>query len=146
MKKIVIGSDHAGFDLKEHLKTVLATKGFDVDDAGCYSKESVDYPLYGKSVAQKVSEGDCERGVLICSSGIGMSIVANRFHNVRAALCRDEDSAEMSRAHNDSNILVLGSKYVSYDQAVRILEIWLTRDFDGGRHQRRVSEIDNKVC
>lgn len=144
--KISIGADHGGFDLKEHIKESLRVAGHDVDDVGCYSKESVDYPQYGNIVAQKVSQGEVSRGILICTTGIGMSIVANRHENVRAALCYSEDAAIMSRAHNNANILVLGSKYVTNEQADSIVSIWLTGEFEGGRHARRLSQILNNNC
>ncbi len=144
--KISIGSDHGGFDLKEYLRKYLEREGHEVVDVGCYNKESVDYPLYGNEAAQKVSKGECPRGVLICTTGIGMSIVANRHENVRAALCYNKDAAMMSRAHNNSNILVLGAKYVTAEEAESIVNVWLETEFEGGRHQRRLSQIVNNNC
>ncbi len=140
--KISIGADHGGFDLKEDIKKYLQNKGYEIDDVGCYSKESIDYPVYGKAVARKVSDGSADRGILICTTGIGMSITANRFKNVRAALCLTDDAAKMSRAHNDANLLVFGAKYVPARLAQRILDIWFTQEFEGGRHQRRIDQID----
>ena len=142
--KICIGSDHGGFELKEHVKSVLKQKGYEVLDVGCDSKDSVDYPVFGKEAAKLVSDGKYPKGILICTTGIGMSMVANKFDNVRAALCHNLDSAEMSRAHNDANVLVLGARYVSPELAGQMLDIWLKREFEGGRHSRRVCQISNK--
>ncbi len=140
--KISVGSDHGGFELKEYIKRYLMEKGYEVEDEGCFSSQSVDYPDYGKKVAKKVSLGEVPLGILSCKSGIGMSIVANRFKNVRAALCNSEESAYMSRAHNNSNILVLAAQYTTFEQANKILDIWLNTKFEGGRHLRRINEID----
>lgn len=138
---IVIGSDHAGFHLKELFKQSLVAKGVDVFDAGCDSGDSVDYPDFGAKVAEKVSAGAAEKGILICGSGIGMSIVANKFPRVRAALCFDEEMARMSRLHNNSNILVLAGRWVDDEKASRILETWLKTPFEAGRHSRRLEKI-----
>jgi len=142
--KICIGSDHGGFELKEYIKSFLKQKGYEVLDVGCASNQSVDYPVYGKSAAELVNNGKYPKGILICTTGIGMSMVANKFQNVRAALCHNLDSAKMSRAHNDANLLVLGAKYVSPELAGEILDVWLKCEFEGGRHSRRVSQISNK--
>ncbi|MDX9702965.1 MAG: ribose 5-phosphate isomerase B [Candidatus Auribacterota bacterium] len=144
--KIAIGADHGGFELKEYLKRTLEKEKHEVIDVGCCSKESVDYPVFGNNVSKKVSDGECPRGILICTSGIGMSIVANRHPNIRAALCYNKDAAIMSRAHNNANILVLGSKYVTAEEAESIVSVWLETDFEGGRHQRRLSQILNNNC
>ncbi|MEW6536294.1 MAG: ribose 5-phosphate isomerase B [Candidatus Auribacterota bacterium] len=144
--KIAIGADHGGFDLKEHICNYLKQKGMDVDNVGCHSKESVDYPEYGKRVAEKISEGATERGILVCTSGIGMSIVANRYPKVRAGLCLNEDMAKMCRAHNNCNVLVLGSKYVNPAMAEKLVDIWLDSEFEGGRHQRRIDKIEIHNC
>ena len=138
---IFIGSDHAGFSLKELFKKILIEKGLDIFDAGCFGPDSVDYPDFGFSVAEKVSTGIAERGILICGSGIGMSIVANKFPRVRAALCFDEEMARMSRLHNDSNILVLAGRWTDVPKAERILAVWLETAFEGGRHARRLEKI-----
>ncbi len=146
---IVVGSDHAGFHLKEHLKQVLLAAGKDVFDAGCDSGDSVDYPDFGIRVAEKVSTGAAERGILVCGSGIGMSMVANKFPRVRAALCFDEEMARMSRLHNDSNILVLGGRWLDNGKAARILALWLETPFEGGRHARRlekITELEKRLC
>ncbi len=139
MKQIAIASDHAGFLLKEKLKSYLIKKGFSVKDLGTYSKERCDYPQFASSLAKRVSEGKIRQGVLICKSGIGNSIVANRFPGVRAALCYNVKAARLSRQHNDSNILVLGSGFVNAQSARRILNVWLNTQFQGGRHLRRLN-------
>ncbi len=139
MKRIVVASDHAGFVLKEKLKSFLEKKDFKVKDLGAYSKERCDYPVFAYSLANEISEGRFKQGVLICKSGIGNSIVANRLSRVRAALCYNVKAARLSREHNDSNILVLGSCFVNAGLAKRILNIWLNTQFQGGRHQRRLN-------
>lgn len=142
--KICIGSDHGGYELKEHLKNVLEKNNYEVFDTGCDSHDSVHYPLYGQAVAKKISSDEFKKGILICTTGIGMSITANRFKGVRAALCHNKDSAKMSRLHNDSNILVLGAKYHSPEQAEKILKVWIDTGFEAGRHLDRIKLIDNK--
>ena len=139
--EIIIGCDHRGFRLKEKIKQYLKKNGFDVKDFGCFSEESVDYPDIGKAVAKPISEGVTAIGILICGSGIGMSIVANRFNNVRAALCRSELDAEMCRKHNNSNILVLGADFCD-DNVVKIIDTWMNTAFEGGRHEKRIKKID----
>jgi ribose 5-phosphate isomerase B len=144
MMKITIGSDHAGFPMKEKVKAFLEERGIVVEDAGTDSQESVDYPDYGKKVAGAVSDGTFERGILICGTGLGMSIVANRFKGVRAALVNDLFSAIMSRRHNDSNILVLGGRLIGDDLALQLVETWLETPFDGGRHRPRLEKMDTE--
>jgi len=139
--KIVLGSDHAGFELKEDLRAALVEQKVGVIDLGAYNEEPVDYPDIGASVAGKVSRGEVGRGILICGSGIGMSIVANRFPGVRAALCHDLYTARISREHNDANLLILGGRLIGKGQAREILKIWLATGFQGGRHQRRLEKI-----
>ncbi|MBN1381590.1 MAG: ribose 5-phosphate isomerase B [Deltaproteobacteria bacterium] len=139
--KIIIGSDHAGYSLKQNIIYYLQDMGMTVADAGATSGDSVDYPDYGSLVAQSVSSGEFERGILICGSGIGMSIVANKFPNVRAALCLDEDMAEMSRLHNNSNILVLAGRKTDTATAKAITATWLKTEFEGGRHTKRIDKI-----
>ncbi|MFA5355825.1 MAG: ribose 5-phosphate isomerase B [Candidatus Omnitrophota bacterium] len=143
MKKIVIGSDHGGFALKEELKRFLEKKGFKVKDVGAYSTDSCDYPVSAYNVANEVSTGRYRQGLLICKSGIGNSIVANRLPGVCAALCYNAKAARLSREHNDSNVLVMGSLFVNKDSAKRILNIWLNTSFQGGRHQRRLNLLKN---
>ena len=139
---IIIGSDHAGFDLKEQIKKFLSEKGYIVKDVGTFSHESVDYPLIAKEVAQNIAKKKFSRGILLCGSGIGMSITSNRFKNVRAALCHNLYTVELSRKHNDANILVLGGRILGSGLALEMVNIFLHTDFEGGRHQRRLEEID----
>ncbi|MGA3206201.1 MAG: ribose 5-phosphate isomerase B [Syntrophales bacterium] len=141
MGQIIIGSDHAGFPLKEVVKQHLAEMGYDVTDAGTDSPANVDYPDFGSIVAQRVSAGEFNRGILVCGSGVGMSIVANKFPGVRAALCLDEETARMSRLHNDANILVLAGRRTEEEAAKSIVHLWLNTEFEGGRHQRRLDKI-----
>lgn len=139
--KISLGSDHAGFELKADLRGYLAEQKVEVIDLGVYNEDPVDYPDIGASVAQKVSRGEVDRGILICGSGIGMSIVANRFPGVRAALCHDLYTARVSREHNDANLLILGGRLIGKGLAREILKVWLETGFQGGRHQRRLEKI-----
>ncbi len=140
--RIIIGADHAGFSLKEALKPFLEGRGFFVADVGTDSEDSVDYPDFGKKVAEAVSTGLFPRGILICGSGIGMSIVANRFPAVRGALCLDAETARLSRLHNDSNVLVLAGRKTDPEIARNILQTWLDTPFEGGRHKVRIEKID----
>ena len=146
MSKLLIASDHAGFDLKEKLIIYLEKKGIGVKDLGTYSKERCDYPLYAYALAKKISAGKFKRGILICKSGIGNSIVANRLKGVRAALCHNVKITKLSREHNDSNVLVLGSAFVSPDLAKKMIVAWLETKFLGRRHLRRVKLIDECGC
>jgi len=141
MRKIIIASDHAGFALKKKIIPYLEKKGLSVKDVGTFSKERCDYPEFAFAVAREVSSGRFNRGVLICKSGIGNSIVANRVSGVRAALCYNVRAASLSRQHNDSNVLVLGAAFVNERLAKRILGVWLNTGFLGGRHLRRLREI-----
>ena len=140
-EKIIIAADHGGYSLKQALKTHLKGAGLAVTDAGTDSDRAVDYPDFGEKVAAAVSAGLFPRGILICGSGVGMSIVANRFPGVRAALCLDEETARLSRMHNDANVLVLAGRKTDPETAVKILRTWLTTPFEGGRHQRRLEKI-----
>lgn len=141
MKKILIASDHAGFSLKEKLKSYLEKRGFKVKDLGTHSDERCDYPEFTYALAKNISAGKYPRGVLICKTGIGNSIVANRSPGVRAALCYNLKAARLSRQHNDSNVLILGSCFVNGRQAKKILSVWLNTQFQGGRHKRRLNQI-----
>ena len=148
MTKLLIASDHAGFVLKEKLKAYLQKKSINVKDLGTYSLERCDYPLYAYELARNISSGKFKRGILICKSGIGNSIVANRLPRVRAALCDSIKIAKLSRQHNDSNVLVLGSAFVKADLAKRMVSSWLNTKFLGGRHLRRINlinQIDKKL-
>jgi ribose 5-phosphate isomerase B len=140
---IIIGADHAGFDLKEICKTFLEKSGkYKVTDIGVFSRQSYDYPKVAHKVAQAISNGECNVGILVCGSGIGMSMVANRYKGVRAALCHNIYSARMSRLHNDANILAMGGRVTGVDLALAILEQFLKTEFEGGRHSSRVDQID----
>ncbi|MDA3898114.1 MAG: ribose 5-phosphate isomerase B [Desulfobacteraceae bacterium] len=139
---IVIGSDHAGYALKELVKDYLIALNLEVEDCGTFSEDSVDYTDFGIAVAGKVSSGDFNRGILICGTGLGMSMVANRFKYVRAALCNDIFSAMMSRQHNDSNLLVLGGRVIGVELAKEIVQVWLKTPFEGGRHKSRIDKFD----
>lgn len=140
---IIIGSDHAGYDLKEVLKNHLLQSGaHQVKDVGVFSRDSSDYPRIAKEVAGAISRGEYDRGVLVCGSGIGMSITANRFKGVRAALCHDVYSARMCRLHNDANVLAMGGRIVGPGVALEILDVFLKTEFEGGRHKKRVDLID----
>ena len=138
---IAIGSDHGGVDLKDFLISLLRSQGIDVEDCGTQGRESVDYPDIGREVCARIAGGAAERGVLVCTSGIGMSMVANKFPGVRAALVYDLDGARSSREHNNANILVLSGAKTEQSLAREILETWLATPFAGGRHQRRVDKI-----
>ena len=142
--KLAIGCDHGGFELKEEiLKFLRGIAGIDVSDLGPASKESVDYPDFGKKVSEAVVKGVADRGILICGTGIGMSMVANRYPGVRAALCHDHFTAQMSREHNDANILVMGERVIGKGVALELVKTWLETEFAGGRHQKRLDKITN---
>ena len=139
--KVCIGCDHRGIGLKERLKAFLDKEGCTVADKGTSSEESADYPDFGALVARDVSQGLCNRGVLICSTGVGMSVVANKFPHVRAALCADSATAKQSREHIDANVLVLAGSRIDDETATLIVKTWLETPFEGGRHQRRLEKI-----
>ena len=138
---IIIGCDHAAYGLKEKIKEVLTAGGHNVEDVGTFSENSVDYPDFGRRVASSVSRGDFDRGILICGTGIGMSMVANKYKHIRAALCAEPFSAALSRLHNDANILVLGSRVTGEALALEILDTWLNTPFEGDRHQQRLDKF-----
>ena len=143
-ESIPIGADHAGFEMKEVLKTELTKLGFQPDDVGALSENPEDdYPDYAHPLARKVSRGEAKRGILLCGSGIGVDIIANRYPHVRAALSWMPEIAELSRRHNDSNVLVIPARFVSNVEAVDMMKRWLSTPFEGGRHERRVAEIDD---
>ena len=135
---IAIASDHGGYQLKEHLKAYLAAKGITCEDFGTDSTDSCDYPLFGKAAAQAVADGRCEMGIVICTTGIGISISANKVKGIRCALCADALSAEMTRRHNDANMLALGAGITGSMLAERIVDVFLNTEFEAGRHARRV--------
>ena len=144
---IAIGCDHGGYKLKEEIKKYLEEKEMEYKDLGCMNEERVDYPNIAEEVAKCVQNSECERGILICRSGVGMSIVANKFKGIRCALCHNEFTAKYSRLHNNSNILAMGADDVTVNEAICILRMWLATEFEGGRHKERleiIKEIENK--
>jgi ribose 5-phosphate isomerase B len=142
-EEILIAADHAGFELKEKLEQQLKALGYAVRDFGTNSAESTDYPDYAHPLAKEISAGHAKRGIMVCGTGLGMSYVANRYPNVRAAVVWSPEIAELSRSHNDANVLVLPSRFVDDDQARKILQKWLDTPFEGGRHERRVVKIED---
>ncbi len=141
--KIVIGSDHAGFELKEAVKTKLEDEGYEVLDVGTYSAESVDYPKFGHAVGKAVASGEADRGIAICGTGIGISIAANKVPGIRAGVCHNEWTAEMTKAHNDANVLCFGARVVDQDTAFAMVDKWLGTEFMGDKHLRRINEIED---
>jgi len=141
-EKIVVAADHAGFLLKEKVKAHLQGRGFEVEDLGTHTLDSVDYPAFGHRLAEEVASGRFARGVAVCGTGIGVSIAINRHPGVRAAVAWDENTARLSREHNDANVLALGSRTIDQEAALRVLDVWLDAAFEGGRHARRVQQID----
>ena len=140
---IAIGSDHGGFDLKELVIAHLKERGMEVKDVGCYDKSSCDYPVYGKAVAEAVAKGECEKGIVICTTGIGISITANKVKGIRAALCTDGLMAKLTRLHNNANVLALGAGIVGPNLAMEIVDNFLDTEFSGDeRHQRRIDGIE----
>ena len=142
--RIGIGSDHGGFDLKEQVKEYLKSLNYEVLDCGCFSKDSCDYPLFAKEVAEKVANKNLDYGILICTTGIGMSITANRYPGVRAALVSNEDMCKMTRMHNNANVLVMGAKYTTIEDAKKYVDVFFNTEFEGGRHERRINLIERK--
>lgn len=142
MSKVLLASDHAGFELKQHIRQALQRLGVAFEDLGPDSDARVDYPDFAHRVAAAISAGQAERGLLVCGSGQGMAMAANRHAGVRAALAWDEESARLSRQHNDANVLALGGRLIDHGLAERIVEAWLTTPFEGGRHAARVAKID----
>ncbi len=140
--RVAIASDHGGYRLKEFVRRLLEEMEVEVLDFGTDSEESVDYPFYAAKVARAVASGEVDRGILCCGTGIGMSIVANRFPGVRAALCHDEYTARMSRLHNDANVLALGGRVLGEGVAAEIVRVWLETPFEGGRHERRLGKLE----
>lgn len=140
--KIAVGSDHRGYPLKERLARKLRAEGHEIHDLGCDGTGAADYPDYAIPVAEMVAKGDADRGILVCGSGIGMSIAANKVRGARAALCRTIDDARMTRRHNDSNVLTLSEKSMDDPDVEELVKVWLETPFDGGRHARRVDKIN----
>ena len=139
--KISIGSDHGAFAMKEHLKQYLTEQGHQVVDCGTYSTDSCDYADFAKAAAQLVASGDCDRGIVMCTTGIGLPTAANRLRGIRCALCSEPYSAEMTRRHNDANMLAMGGALIGPNMADRIVDVFLNTEFEGGRHARRVGKI-----
>ncbi len=140
--KISLGTDHAGFCYKEKVKELLTSLGHEVKDFGTFSEEPVDYPVFIRPAAEAVARGECERGIVFGGSGNGEAMVANKVHGVRCALCWNEESATLSRQHNDANVLSIGQRMISEELALNIVRIWLKTPFDGGRHERRVAMLN----
>lgn len=140
-KKIAIGADHAGFELKENIKPFLNELGYEVIDFGTNSTDSVDYPLIAKALATQVSNKNPQKGILICGTGIGMAVAANKIKGIIAATCHDIETARLARLHNNSNVLTFGGRITTLELAKEIVKVWLGTDFEGGRHQRRIQEI-----
>ncbi len=139
--KLSMGCDHGGYPLKEQLKAYLEQQGYEILDCGTHSTDSCDYPDFGQAAAQAVASGECGRGIVICTTGIGISIAANKVPGIRCALCGDPFAAEMTRRHNDANVLALGAGMVGPSLARRIVDVFLSTGFEGGRHQRRVDKL-----
>lgn len=139
--KIALGSDHGGFEMKEQVAVFVKELGHEVEDVGCFSKDSVDYPDLAEKVCGLVGKGICEQGILICGTGIGMSIAANRHRNIRAALCHEAYTARMSREHNNANVLCFGGRVLGIEVALDVVRTWVEATFAGGRHQRRLEML-----
>lgn len=139
--KLAIGSDHGAYELKEELKTWLKDHSYDFEDIGTFHGERCDYPQVAKTLAEKIQAGTADRGILLCGTGIGISIAANKFDGIRCALAHDHYTAQMSRQHNDANVLAMGGRVLGPEVAKDVLQAWLTTDFEGDRHQRRLDQI-----
>ena len=139
---ISMGADHAGFSVKEKIREHLESKGYSILDKGAYSEDSVDYPEFGHAVGNSVQSGESEKGIIVCGSGIGISMAANKVEGIRAALCTSAEHAQMSRLHNDANVLAIGARMTDYDVITDIVDTWLSTKFSGGRHSRRVNKIE----
>lgn len=139
--KMAIACDHSALDLKEEVKTLLATRGIEVEDFGTYTTDSCHYPIFGARAAQAVADGRCDLGIVICGTGIGISMAANKVKGIRCALCSDTFSAKMTRIHNNSNMLALGARVIGVELAKEIVNAWLDAEFEGGRHQVRIDMI-----
>ena len=140
--KIALGSDHGGYALKCDIIQLLEKLGYEYEDFGCYSTDSCDYPIFGEAAARAVAEGKCDRGIVICTPGIGISIAANKVKGIRCAHCADSLEAEMTRRHNDANMMAIGAGFTGRNMAERMVEVFLTTEFEGGRHARRVAQLD----
>lgn len=143
MKKIVLGADHGGYELKDHIKAHLTSLGYEVTDVGTNSAESCDYPIYASRLCQKIQAGESELGILICGTGIGMSMAANKHRGIRAACCSDTFSARLTRLHNNANVLCLGARVLGAGLALDLVDAFINAEFEGDRHTRRLSLIEN---
>lgn len=141
VKKIALGADHAGFEEKEKLKKTLDEIGVEYEDVGTFSTDSVDYPDFARKVGEAVAGGEVEQGILVCGSGIGVAIAANKIHGVRAAQAWNEETAKLARRHNDANVLTIGARVIPEDEIPNIVKAWFAADFEGGRHEKRVEKI-----
>ena len=139
--KIALGCDHGGYGLKCEIVKLLEAKGYEYQDFGCYSTESCDYPEFGEAAARAVASGECDKGIVICTTGIGISIAANKIKGIRCAHCADCLQAELTRAHNNANMMAIGAGFTGKNMAERMVEVFLTTEFEGGRHQRRVDKM-----
>ena len=139
--KIALGSDHGGYELKCRIIRLLEKLGYEYEDFGCYSTDSCDYPIYGEAAARAVASGQCDRGIVICTTGIGISIAANKVKGIRCAHCADCLQAEMTRKHNDANMMAIGAGFTGKNMAERMVEVFLSTEFEGGRHERRVNKM-----
>jgi ribose 5-phosphate isomerase B len=144
-RSIAIGCDHAGFELKQGIKLILEDQGYGVIDKGCFSVDSVDYPDFAHAVATAVLAGEVEFGILMCGSGNGINMTANKHKGIRAALCWKSEIAELARKHNDANILVMPARFIEFDEAKSCVEVFLSQEFEGGRHQKRIDKMDIEV-
>lgn len=142
MTQIAIGCDHVGFELKTHIIEHLQAKGYSIKDFGTHSTQRTDYPIFGRAVAEAVTNGECEKGILICGTGVGISIAANKVKGVRAVVCSEPYSALLSRQHNDTNILALGARVIGRDLALMTVDTWINGEFEGGRHQNRIDMLE----
>ena len=140
--KISIAADHAGFSVKEKIRKYLESKDYHIVDKGAFSEESVDYPEFGHAVGNSIKNSECTRGIVVCGSGIGISMAANKISGIRAALCTTPEHAKMSRLHNDANVLAIGARMTDYEVIIEIIDTWLGAEFEGGRHSRRVNKIE----
>ena len=140
---ISIGSDHAGYELKTKIEGYLKSKNIEFKDVGTFNEESCDYPIFAEKASRLVSEGYCEKGILVCGSGVGMCIASNKIKNIRAVLCFDSEIAALSRKHNDANVLCLGGRFIDFESAKKIVDIFLNTPFEGGRHKKRIELIKN---
>ena len=142
MTQIAIGCDHVGFELKTHIIEHLQAKGYSIKDFGTHGTQRTDYPIFGRAVAEAVTNGECEKGILICGTGVGISIAANKVKGVRAVVCSEPYSALLSRQHNDTNILALGARVIGRDLALMTVDTWINGEFEGGRHQNRIDMLE----